>query len=565
MARVKVKKVIDLSRGVLPFPRILRALLVFGRLRDIAIAASLALAATSQADPPMNELTVLAKSGQLSSNVPGAMLGRISAPSINDAGQVTFLGTVKTTLMSAIDAPAVWRTSNLAPPMLLAEAGASAPGSSGRKYESFDEGLAINDDGDVVFSAVLAGHEWVDSRRGIWRTRHNEEASLIAIAGASAPGRSAAMFEQLTHVVGVDSTGKVAFGAVLAELGGASYSGESLWIADEEMLRLVVKAQQPAPGFTGNVRLNVLATAAYSPAGVLTFFAPLEGDGIDASNSVAMWSSQGAEPTLIFREGVNRFQGYGADADVLGLSVLGMTTDGAVFGSSAIDVGTGGSNFYFMRRPDRTEIEIFALTGDNAPETLGATFDGGFRYAMNDDGVVAFQSFLRTEDYTLTGTGGVWVYRDSSVELVGGAHLPLPGTGDQRFLNLGEVAINNAGQVVFSASVSDDGLHAPMSSSGIWGQDHAGILRLIAQTGSVIDIDSGPGIDFRTIATLVMSPDGFNDRGEIAFSARFTDGSYAALLSNVLAVPEPATAWLVALSSFLFPSFRRRSRRTRVA
>ena len=34
---------------------------------------------------------------------------------------------------------------------------------------------------------------------------------------------------------------------------------------------------------------------------------------------------------------------------------------------------------------------------------------------------------------------------------------------------------------------------------------------------------------------------GFNDLGQITFSARFTDGSYGVFVSNVVAVPEPST------------------------
>ena len=61
--------------------------------------------------------------------------------------------------------------------------------------------------------------------------------------------------------------------------------------------------------------------------------------------------------------------------------------------------------------------------------------------------------------------------------------------------------------------------------------------------GDVLDASNDPvGSDLRTIEFL--SPDsghiGFNDRGQVAFYARFTDGTSGVFVSGAVAIPEPS-------------------------
>ena len=105
------------------------------------------------------------------------------------------------------------------------------------------------------------------------------------------------------------------------------------------------------------------------------------------------------------------------------------------------------------------------------------------------------------------------------------------------------------GQVAFLGELSFRQQENANAGNGLFVFDLDGTLKTIAQTGMEIDVDNGPGIDMRVINTLAFSqfatgngdgdPTAFNDRGQIAFWAFFTDGSYAVLVSNVVAVPEP--------------------------
>ena len=79
-------------------------------------------------------------------------------------------------------------------------------------------------------------------------------------------------------------------------------------------------------------------------------------------------------------------------------------------------------------------------------------------------------------------------------------------------------------------------------------------MQLIARRGDLLEVAPG---DFRTISGLNLvngfsldsgtgnsdgRPSGFNNLGQLAFQASFTDGSSGIFVSNLVAVPEPDAA-----------------------
>src|SRR5262249_3247126 len=88
--------------------------------------------------------------------------------------------------------------------------------------------------------------------------------------------------------------------------------------------------------------------------------------------------------------------------------------------------------------------------------------------------------------------------------------------------------INNAGRVAFAAELTN---HSPpsMDGVGIWEQDSAGNLFLVARTGETMQVAPG---DSRTIADLSTLPGSngggsrrFNNIDHVALRAAFNDGS----------------------------------------
>jgi hypothetical protein len=110
-----------------------------------------------------------------------------------------------------------------------------------------------------------------------------------------------------------------------------------------------------------------------------------------------------------------------------------------------------------------------------------------------------------------------------------------PGTSDH-FDFIADPILNDAGQTaVFGYLDSSE-----TTDRGIWAEDGAGVLTLIARAGDLFDVDDGPGTDFRTIDDLRFTESsgqssGFNNSGQLAFQATFTDGSSGVFVSNRVA------------------------------
>jgi hypothetical protein len=100
---------------------------------------------------------------------------------------------------------------------------------------------------------------------------------------------------------------------------------------------------------------------------------------------------------------------------------------------------------------------------------------------------------------------------------------------------------------------------------GVWAEDLSGVLRLIVREGDTIDVDDGPGEDFRkvlglsvTLGGTYVENDSFNNLGQLAFSADFGSGdSRGVFVSNLVAVPEPSAGILLTLAIMASLSQRR--------
>jgi hypothetical protein len=127
-------------------------------------------------------------------------------------------------------------------------------------------------------------------------------------------------------------------------------------------------------------------------------------------------------------------------------------------------------------------------------------------------------------------------------------------------MDLDSLSINDRGQVAFLGGLQvgvggvteDDDL-------GIWAEDIAGVLQLVIRTGSELEVAPNDfrlltGLELLGASTKVGS--GFNDFGQLAFIAKFSDGSSGIFISNHVAVPEPATL-LLAMVAALTAHFAR--------
>ena len=108
------------------------------------------------------------------------------------------------------------------------------------------------------------------------------------------------------------------------------------------------------------------------------------------------------------------------------------------------------------------------------------------------------------------------------------------------FESFAEGVLNDRGQVAFRQSLAGAGVDVT-NDFAIWATDSTGALQLIAREGDKLEVSPG---DFRTISGLNRTdhtansngwPSAFNNLGQLAFWASFTDGSQGIFVSNKVA------------------------------
>jgi hypothetical protein len=149
-----------------------------------------------------------------------------------------------------------------------------------------------------------------------------------------------------------------------------------------------------------------------------------------------------------------------------------------------------------------------------------------------------------------------------------GSQAPGTPTG-AKFDDFSTPVFNAAGQLAFTGNLSrpifdrngnviggGGGGVDDTNDIGIWATDVQGALELIAREGDLLEVAPS---DFRKIASLDFASNtgnedgrhsGFNDLGQIAFAAFFTDGSSGVFVSDLVAVPESGAYALLGTVAF---------------
>lgn len=110
--------------------------------------------------------------------------------------------------------------------------------------------------------------------------------------------------------------------------------------------------------------------------------------------------------------------------------------------------------------------------------------------------------------------------------------------------------LNAAGQTAFSGTLIGEGVTSA-NNQGLWVTGSDGLPQLIARSGDLFDVSNDPiSSDLRTISGLVLitgsvqfptsgsggedgRPRSFNDTGQLAFFATFTDGSRGIFVATI--------------------------------
>ncbi len=536
----------------------------------MAIEAIVLVAAPAVADAAaVDSIRTVALTGQ---QAPGAPSGATFSASyilagLNDAGQSAFIAQLAGTEVSDANSVGIWSdgSGSLA---LVARQGDHAPGTpsgvtfdapGGFPFDVFGTPI-LNNLGQTAFSARLAGTGMLFDL-GLW-SEGSGSVALVARLGSQAPdtpsGVSYSFIDDFS--LALNDAGQTAFGALLSGSGVDITNASGIWSERSGRLALVARGGRHAPGTPDDVNFESFALyrpLALNDAGQTAFFAYLAGSGVDDTNRVGVWSEGSGNLALVARSGTPA-PGTASGVNFRLFAPPSLSNAGQAAFLAALDgVGVNSANERGIWVERSGGLTLIAREGSPAPGTPRAvrfSFFDDFYFHMNDAARIALRAYLTGSGVDLTNHEGIWSEGFGSLSLVARTGSHAPGTpsgvyfGDPSTSSFGTPLLNDAGQVAFIGYLNGTGVDST-NNFGIWATDRTGTLRLIVRTGDSLEVAPG---DIRTIDFLESAAKGgFNNLGQLAFTAHFTDGSAGILVSNLVAIPEPCSDALLLAASIL--------------
>ena len=285
------------------------------------------------------------------------------------------------------------------------------------------------------------------------------------------------------------------------------------------------------------------------------FSADLRGPGIDASNNRGFWLGSPEPLELVAREGD---PAQGAARAVTGyLDQYGSVNSAgqiAIVGSwSEADGGSASRAVVWAGEPH--SLAMVAQGGEFAPGLSSpATFVGYTSPLINAAGHVSFIAGLSGDEIDNDNDEGIWVGDGESLRLVAQEGQRAPGTSegvafgrDRSVGPFAPVLLNSAGRMAFIGYLRGDGVDNS-NDRGIWAEDQFGSLQSIVRVGDTVTINTdSESPELRTISHVTITAplqdvegmrSGFNDYGQVLFTAYFQEGGSGLFLSNRVAIPE---------------------------
>jgi hypothetical protein len=425
----------------------------------------------------------------------------------------------------------------------------------------------MNTTGQTAFFHFLDGSGVDDSNRvGVWIESSNR-LSLAARTGNPAPGtiEGVNFGQKLSVFPSFNSAGQTAFFATLVGSGVTPDNNQGIWSGSPDALSLLARSGTHAPGMPIGVTFGGFREFApeLADSGEIGFQAYLAGDGINSTNNTSNWVQRAGGLTLIARTGA---QAPGLPAGVH-FSEFG--------GYVPVFDGAGRATFW-ARLSSPTDQSIWSersgnlalvvRTGDSAPGApTGATFTsviGPGSSQVNDAGLIVMHALIAGALVDSSNDAGIWSEGSGSLALVAREGDLAAGASDGASFSSFSLrpVLNDEGQTAFYATLRGSEID-DTNDGGIWATDRAGVLQLIARKGDALEVAPG---DFRTISSFQVDlTDGpaFNDAGQVAFHAAFSDGTYGVFVSNAVAISEPRSLLLAALALLAIFLLRRASSR----
>jgi len=472
---------------------------------------------------------------------------------LNGAGQTAFFGSLTGPGVTIGENEfGIWSEGGGSGLALVARTGSQAPGTdAGVNFSRFGS-FVLNATGQTAFSGVLTGTgvTSLENDNGIWSEGGGSGLALVARTGSQAPGTDAGVnFSFFSFSPVLNGAGQTAFWGSLTGPGVTSENNDNgIWSeGGGSGLALVARTGSQAPGTDAGVNFSGFSFLVLNGAGQTAFRGFLTGSGVSNSNTVGIWSEGGGSGLALVARTGSQAPGMDAGVNFSGfgdpvLNGAGQTVFGGGLTGPGVDVSNDGG---LWSEGGGSGLALIVRTGSQAPGTdAGVNFSGLGDPILNGAGQTAFVGFLTGAGVDGSNESGIWSEGGGSgLALVARSGNQAPGTAaGVNFSFFNGLVLNGAGQTAFSGELTGAGVTLA-NDRGIWATDSTGHLYLIAREGDLFDVSNDPlNPDPRTISFLSLrigsgGEDGkatsFNDADQLAFSARFTDGSEGIFVATI--------------------------------
>jgi hypothetical protein len=463
---------------------------------------------------------------------PGITFRGMRSPVINAKGEVAFLAS----LFGAPDelrAKGIWSEGGGAlhrSVMIGDEVSTSIGSYVVREISPFV--LQLDDAGNVLM--LTARDDDYEEPDSMWRESQGN-VELLFHAHQSHPGLNGEAIEEMWPL-SFDSNANsvVVFGRLDNGLG-------AYWNVRNGQVDLALRMPGPAPGVDANFLLydTRMPSISANRRGTIIVNSYLERDWEFVGSGV--WSNESGE-LLPFVLSGDLAPGHQSDEHFAFFRWSEINDSGQVFfGASIRHESEARNSFGFWMRESGELRQLF--TFDSQPpgfdESVTWKSYSNEAPAFGSEGHVAFSARVQGPGIDQSNDQALWVLsEDGALRRVARAGDPAPGMPEGAIieeLSFGDgVKINKWGQIAFSASLKDE--NGKSMGWAIWAEGAQG-LELVVHSKTPLEVAPG---DFRLIEVEDWdSRWGFNDRGQLAFSAYFKDGTSGVFVAQVGSVPEP--------------------------
>lgn len=442
-------------------------------------------------------LSLVARTGQQAVGMStGTTYQTFESPILNNLGQTAFRVALPGTTQFSTE-PAIYSDAGGVLDLVIRSRVRAFGTPAADRFDGFSD-PSLDENGRAVFLGFLQRADSTQFRyRGIWRGT-DDDFELIALNdGGTLTDRGTRYFTSF-DLPTINRTGQIAIRGSSTTENGSTKDGGIFVHRDGELFTVAMEGEI-APGTSGFKLFDDVGRPRINDNGQVAFLGRLQVRGFPAGEGIWLGDENTLEP--VYQSGV---------------PVPGLEGDArfSTFSDPLIDAA-GNTAF------------VATIVGDDVST-------GTSRVLWNEAGPL-FGLVAREGDQA-PGTPNGATFRNFTTRM----------------------ELNNAGQLAFVGTLVGEGIETG-NANGIWAQDLSGTLHLIVRQGDMMDVNDDPLIDdFRTVSGFSIAWDplsnkdghrsGFNDRGQLAFQASFTDGSTGIFVSNLVAIPEPSAAILLATS-----------------